>query len=252
MVYVDRLRRANPQYFVETSPEDLYLSALIVAGKFLQDGGLDEYIWNDEWAQCSSRTIQRVNELELELLCRIDWNLHVGEQDFKDAVESAEQWIALSSLKKHQFLTYNDLTVLSQKWDATWKQIKILFTYTGAISATYLGTLYLALLCATFHQTNLINDATSLSSQAMATNETTTTSSALSTSSYNQIEDFDDLILSNESIIPAAVNANDSCSNDSIIQKPAIPNFVKLLVQRPLVVHNAFENIDRWKEIECY
>uniref|UniRef100_A0AC34FF97 Uncharacterized protein n=1 Tax=Panagrolaimus sp. ES5 TaxID=591445 RepID=A0AC34FF97_9BILA len=245
MVYVDRLRRANPEYFVSTSPDDIYLSALVIAGKFLQDGGLDEFIWNDEWAQCSSKTVKRVNELELEILLKIDWNLHVPEAEFKDAVESAEQWIALHSLKRHKFLTYNDIAILSKKWDASWKQVKMFFTFTGAISATYLGTFYLALLCASIYQSETISaDPSSILPQ------TTSTMNETVPSSFNaSFTDF----TTNETPSNFAVK-NDSCSNDSRIQKPIIPNFQKLLQRRPLVVYNNnFEDEnDRWRGIECY
>uniref|UniRef100_A0A914Z2Y2 Protein CNPPD1 n=1 Tax=Panagrolaimus superbus TaxID=310955 RepID=A0A914Z2Y2_9BILA len=245
MVYVDRLRRANPEYFVETSPDDIYLSALVIAGKFLQDGGLDEFIWNDEWAQCSSKSVKRVNELELEILFKIDWNLHVSETEFKEAVESAEQWIALHSLKRHKFLTYNDIAVLSKKWDASWKQVKMFFTFTSAISATYLGTFYLALLCSGIYQSEISADSSSILPQT--TNETMPSPP----SSFNAT--FDDFTTMNES--PTNFAVNDSCSNDSQIQKSIIPNFQNLLQRRPLVVYNNNnfeEENDRWKGIECY
>jgi hypothetical protein len=249
MLYVDRLRRANPEYFVSTSPDDIYLSALVIAGKFLQDGGLDEFIWNDEWAQCSSKTVQRVNELELEILLKIDWNLHVSEKEFKDAIESAEQWIALHSLKRHKFLTYNDIAVLSKKWDASWKQVKLLFTFTGAISATYLGTFYFALLCASIYQSELSIDV--LQTTPTLTNETMPSTSAASTPSFNAtfVYRMNEKLMNLKSII------NDSCSNDSIIQKPIIPNFQQLFQRRqPVVVYNNNFNDEnnRWREIECY
>uniref|UniRef100_A0AC34QWL5 Cyclin N-terminal domain-containing protein n=1 Tax=Panagrolaimus sp. JU765 TaxID=591449 RepID=A0AC34QWL5_9BILA len=158
MVYVDRLRRANMKYFTETASEDVYLSALVVAAKFLQDGGLEEYIWNDEWANCSSKTVQRVNELELELvnelelelLTNIGWDLHISDFEFKSVVESVEQWIALYSMKTHNFFTYNDLAVLVKQWDQYWQQIKVFCAFTGAISATYVGALYFAIIFSGF------------------------------------------------------------------------------------------------------
>jgi hypothetical protein len=244
MVYVERLRRASPEYFIETSPEDLYLSALVIAGKFLQDGGLDEFIWNDEWAQCSSKTVQRVNQLELEILMKIDWNLHVSETEFKDAVESAERWIALHSLKCHKFLTYNDIAVLAKKWDSSLKQVKLLFTFTSAISATYLGTFYLFLLCANIYQSSEMG--TSEPSMLLQTSSTSneTVLPATTTSAYIIPEPFEAGEMPME-------NSNDSCKNNSMPEKPIILNF-RRFVQNPVVLFSDFEDEERRSGIECY
>jgi hypothetical protein len=68
MIYIERLRCKNPVAFAQSNPNDLYLSALMVATKFLNDCGLDEFIWNDEWAEIAKTNMRRVNQLELRLL----------------------------------------------------------------------------------------------------------------------------------------------------------------------------------------
>uniref|UniRef100_A0A7E4ZUL8 Protein CNPPD1 n=1 Tax=Panagrellus redivivus TaxID=6233 RepID=A0A7E4ZUL8_PANRE len=139
MIYVDRLRRSNTSDFTEMTPDDLYLGSLVLATKFLQDADVEEYVWNDEWATCASRTVKSVNALELELLGKLDWNLNVKEEEFRDAVEETELYIARSCLRRHKFLTYNDLTVLVRNWDKSWSEIKAFFKFTSAISATYVS-----------------------------------------------------------------------------------------------------------------
>lgn len=46
LIYLDRLKNKRADYFLEESPcgpSELYLSALVLATKFLNDGGLDEF-----------------------------------------------------------------------------------------------------------------------------------------------------------------------------------------------------------------
>jgi hypothetical protein len=68
MIYIERLRVKNPKAFGQFPPNDLYLSGIILATKFLNDCGLVEFVWNDEWAEISKLSMQRVNQLELRLL----------------------------------------------------------------------------------------------------------------------------------------------------------------------------------------
>ena len=68
MVYVDRVRIADKAYFEASDPNEIYLSALVIASKFLYDGGLEEFVYNDEWAASACTSLNRVNELELKIL----------------------------------------------------------------------------------------------------------------------------------------------------------------------------------------
>lgn len=68
MIYIERLRCKNPIFFSQSNPNDLYLSALMLATKFLNDCGLEEFIWNDEWAEIAKTNMRKVNQLELRLL----------------------------------------------------------------------------------------------------------------------------------------------------------------------------------------
>lgn len=68
MVYLERLRTRHPQTFCATNPNDMYLASLMLATKFMNDCGLDEFIWNDEWAATAHYSMQRINQLELRML----------------------------------------------------------------------------------------------------------------------------------------------------------------------------------------
>lgn len=68
MIYIERLRSKNPKAYAQSTPNDLYLSALMLASKFLNDCGIEEFVWNDEYAEMAKTTIKRVNQLELRLL----------------------------------------------------------------------------------------------------------------------------------------------------------------------------------------
>uniref|UniRef100_A0A0N5ASC5 Protein CNPPD1 n=1 Tax=Syphacia muris TaxID=451379 RepID=A0A0N5ASC5_9BILA len=112
MVYIDRVRLADKNYFESSDPNDIYLSALVIASKFLYDGGLEEFVYNDEWAASASTSLDRVNELELKILD--SWNINVDEKEFEDVLREAEYWVARNALKRG-FFTYNEASILSSK-----------------------------------------------------------------------------------------------------------------------------------------
>ena len=222
MIYVDRLRQANKQYFTETAPEDIYLSALVIAAKFLQDGGMEEFIWNDEWAQCSSRSTQRVNELELAILTNIDWNLQISEAEFRTAVDSVERWVALHSIKTHKFFTYNDLAVLVKQWDAYWTQLKVFCKFTGAISATYIGALYMAVFLS-----GLVQEPSSNSMDFTITNESNIELPNLANTPYNEATDLSEPSFAQVNQIPMGFDVEVPQQTNSCISAVDYENLLK-------------------------
>ena len=48
LLYLDRLRRRNPEYLTTVSSADLFLVSLMVASKFLHDDGEEDEVFNDE------------------------------------------------------------------------------------------------------------------------------------------------------------------------------------------------------------
>lgn len=76
MIYVERLQCSVQQMPTASDhtamccrdSSELFVMALVLATKFLNDGGLDEFVWNDEFADASNFSTARINKLELELL----------------------------------------------------------------------------------------------------------------------------------------------------------------------------------------
>lgn len=112
MVYVDRVRNVDKLYFETSDPEEMYLSALVVASKYLHDGGLEEFVYNDEWAASAGRSLKRVNELELQLLDLLSWDIKVDEVEFWRILSEAERWVARETMLRQGFCTYNEAAVL--------------------------------------------------------------------------------------------------------------------------------------------
>merc|ERR1711971_186048 len=55
LLYLERLRRRNPDYLTTVSSADLFLVSLMVASKFLHDDGEEDEVFNDEWASRRDR-----------------------------------------------------------------------------------------------------------------------------------------------------------------------------------------------------
>uniref|UniRef100_A0A914E3B4 Protein CNPPD1 n=1 Tax=Acrobeloides nanus TaxID=290746 RepID=A0A914E3B4_9BILA len=145
LVYVDRMKNMDQKYFEESDPSDLYLSALVVASKFLHDGGLTEFIWNDEWAASSSNSLQRVNELELKILDVLKWKLMVSEEEFHTRLESVETWLAKNSISTNKFLTYNEVNVLAKNFYDYWKHLESMLVFLGCLTTVYTAAVVFSL-----------------------------------------------------------------------------------------------------------
>jgi len=148
MIYVERLRKSDDEYFQQNQPADLYLSALILAGKYLHDSGLDEFVWNDEWASHSGQTLARINQLELEMLNRLEWNVFVRDGEFDTALISMEQWLAADNLESNRF-SYNDIGIMLGSGVDYLNSMRLLFCGIAACTACYLSTIMTAGLLAT-------------------------------------------------------------------------------------------------------
>lgn len=71
MIYLERLRAEEKEFFDASDASDLYLSSLVVASKYLHDDGDEEFVYNDEWAASASMPQRRLNRLELQMLAML-------------------------------------------------------------------------------------------------------------------------------------------------------------------------------------
>jgi hypothetical protein len=114
LIYLDRLKKQNPQYLRTVSSADLFLVSMMVASKFLHDDGEEDEVFNDEWAKSGNIDIKEFNRMELEFLCAIDWRVNVPTDDFDSALIKIENEISSREVKSRGWATYTDLYVLSR------------------------------------------------------------------------------------------------------------------------------------------
>ncbi|KAL5005648.1 hypothetical protein ScPMuIL_016806 [Solemya velum] len=125
ILYVKRLRERNPEYLQRVSSSDLFFISVMMASKFLYDEGVDEEVFNDEWAESGNMEIDDVNRLEREFLSAADWKLYVRPEDFSDVLKSMEKRIAWDKGVDRGWFSYTDLFVLSQdpQWSTLWLEL---------------------------------------------------------------------------------------------------------------------------------
>merc|ERR1719436_1959180 len=112
LLYLDKLRKRNPDYLTTVSSADLFLVSLMVASKFLHDDGEENEVFNDEWASSGGIDTKELNRLELSFLSALDWRIYVDNQDFEKAVKKIETDIAFKEVTKRGWASYTDLEVL--------------------------------------------------------------------------------------------------------------------------------------------
>merc|ERR1711970_85711 len=113
LLYLERLRRRNPDYLTTVSSADLFLVSLMVASKFLHDDGEEDEVFNDEWASSGGIDTKELNKLELSFLSALDWRIYVDNQEFQMAVDKIETDIAFKEVTQRGWASYTDFEVLS-------------------------------------------------------------------------------------------------------------------------------------------
>ncbi|XP_072943762.1 uncharacterized protein [Epargyreus clarus] len=109
ILYLERLKRCNPDYLAAAAPSDLFLVSLMVSNKFLQDDGEDDEVICSEWAASGGLEVDQLKKLEIEFLNAIDWNVYVSDKSFEAGLEWLEREVALKQAQLHGFFTYADL-----------------------------------------------------------------------------------------------------------------------------------------------
>jgi len=114
LLYLDKLRKRNPDYLTTVSSADLFLVSLMVASKFLHDDGEEDEVFNDEWASSGGIDTKELNRLELSFLSALDWRIYVDNQEFQMAVDKIETDIAFKEVTQRGWASYTDFEVLSR------------------------------------------------------------------------------------------------------------------------------------------
>merc|ERR1712215_521705 len=104
LLYLDKLRKRNPDYLNTVSSADLFLVSLMVASKFLHDDG----------ASSGGIDTNELNRLELSFLSALDWRIYVDSREFQMAVDKIETDIAFKEVTQRGWASYTDFEVLSR------------------------------------------------------------------------------------------------------------------------------------------
>jgi len=141
MIYIERLKHRNPEYLQTISSADLFLISMMVSSKYLYDDGIDEEVFNDEWAESAKMDIEDLNTLERQFLQAMDWQLFVAAECFWSVLMTIERELALRKGWEHGTFTYTDSWVLSdQRFFDTLQQLIATITKVFLVcSVAYIG-----------------------------------------------------------------------------------------------------------------
>ncbi|XP_078488941.1 protein CNPPD1 [Ciona intestinalis] len=112
MIYIDRLTHRDPEYLQNISSSDLFLVSMMVASKYMYDEGIEDEVFNDEWAASGLVDTDHVNELEAEFLHAMDWRVLVGKPEFQTMVHMVEARLALEHGLDRGWFSYTDTACL--------------------------------------------------------------------------------------------------------------------------------------------
>ncbi|KAL8576614.1 hypothetical protein ACOMHN_025089 [Nucella lapillus] len=112
MVYAKRLQRKRPEYVTKMSSSDLFIISMMMASKYLCDEGVEEEVFNDEWANTTGLDTDDINTMERDFLDALDWELYIRKDDFDQAMLSVEKSVALREGMKRGWFSYTDLHLL--------------------------------------------------------------------------------------------------------------------------------------------
>ncbi|GAB1598599.1 uncharacterized protein LOC115223488 [Argonauta hians] len=171
MLYVKRLKERNPEYLMQISSTELFLISMMMASKYLYDEGLNEEVFNEEWAIVGMLETAEMNQLEQYFLAAIDWRLMVRQREFKLLLNAVEKKIALNEGLKRGWFSYTDIwfladgTFYSDLCKRTGQELLEIF---AAGSVTYVAGV-LTLLASSLLTMSLTSKLTTLISHPAAT-----------------------------------------------------------------------------------
>ncbi|XP_031618827.1 protein CNPPD1 isoform X2 [Contarinia nasturtii] len=108
MIYLERLKDADPAYTKHVTPTELFLVSMMVATKFYS--GHDDEAPYVNWSECANMTPDNLLEMELSFLNAIDWKVYVSNEEFFNKVKSLEIILAQQQGMKRGFFTYLEMS----------------------------------------------------------------------------------------------------------------------------------------------
>jgi hypothetical protein len=151
MIYIERMRITNKDYFESSDPADLFTTALLCASKFLYDEAEAEFVYNDEWARSCSRTLNHINKNEVQFLNALEWNTMAKEKEFYQMFRNFETVIAQRECERRGFASYSDMAILISGMTEIWNDVFLpalaviglaTLTYTATVIGLYTCSLY--------------------------------------------------------------------------------------------------------------
>jgi hypothetical protein len=152
LIYMERLKKRNPDYLKTASPTDLFLISMLIASKYLFDDGEEEQVFNNEWSEFAAMDLIDFNRLEIQFLLNIDWDIHVKPKEFYDKLQLIEtlvtwkQTTLRNKTGKNNGYTYQELLSLEKclSWkvitDQVLKTIALTFMTYSAVLVTVFAT----------------------------------------------------------------------------------------------------------------
>lgn len=144
MLYAKRLRQCNTDYLGSMSSSDVFFISMMMASKYLYDEGVDEEVFNDEWANNSEQDVDDVNQMEIGFLQAMDWHLFARPDEFEDTLADIERSLALREGIRRGWFTYSELAVLADSnfMSCLWTNVGLECTkLTSVLSVAYVTSL---------------------------------------------------------------------------------------------------------------
>uniref|UniRef100_A0A8C4QXK7 Protein CNPPD1 n=1 Tax=Eptatretus burgeri TaxID=7764 RepID=A0A8C4QXK7_EPTBU len=155
LVYIERLKKRDPEYLRCISSSDLFLISMMMASKYLYDEGEEEEVFNDEWGAAGQLDVGDVNHLEMGFLQAMDWELFVHPQDFFSFLACLETSVTSRQGRRRGWFMYSDLVILLGRpcLHRTLIQLSVLLSKVlCTCSLVYVSTFGALLGCATLVQ----------------------------------------------------------------------------------------------------
>jgi len=142
IIYIERLANYNPDYLQRIPSSELFLISMMIASKYLHDEGVEDEVFNEEWAASGLVDVEHINELEAEFLQAIDWHLFVRQREFLRMLYDMEKQVAVNETVSRGWCSYTDCFCLLQSSDVLQRLIihaELLCEFLCACLLAYVG-----------------------------------------------------------------------------------------------------------------